>query len=771
MKAAGRAVVGLAAVCLSAVVLAACGGGTGSKAGLTVKVTDLPHGVGGDVTVYLPNGSHRVVRSTTSFSAAGHYRLDAASVTVGTRQYAPTRATSAATVTSGKQTTVTVDYADIIPSTTKVLAASGLAGATLSAGAPSGPGTITFPPGAPLPSGLAVGDVLASGATPQTPDGLLVKVVSVTTGASGTTVTTTPASLPEALPRGRLQIETPIGPPENAVLPVGVSRGAAIPLTSATTGAVPSGTAQLASAILAGKPIININRSLPAFTLSPTITLDATQAEADSSPGSSSSGESQSTSCNPSGVTGSGSQTGTGGVGKQETAAGLDVAATVSLQPTFHLDASWGFGQPLLASFSVTMNEASKTDVEANMAYSCTVKANLPSTPFALDRIPFFAGFIPGEIKVGLQGQGSIKGVFTDGINIGADQSAKLTVGVTYDNGTFKPTSHFSDKLKFAANPVVTLSATAAMGPALTFELDDQGGPMVDLQGTVSAVVSSDQKKSGVFLGANAGVGFQLNIFGLPQMNFKTSVPLWKTKVWPPKSTSGKGTTTTTTSKSGKGTTTTTTSKSGKGTTTTTTPKGGTTPSTAPVSRTTTPSSTPTTAQPASCITSPCTAGSTGVEVSIAQVNVVTATSRPTTKSQYLAVTLHVDNSSSSDVTFGSFANGPTIKIVGSNHVSTRWTQVSDAPASPESDGRSCFGTQSSSGYTVLPAQNLTLPRDFCFPLRTTGTIVFPILQVIVATQPFTLNVSPAAPPPTTTTTTAPVPLTPTTGQLQTPPG
>lgn len=48
MKAVGRAGVGLAAVCLSGAILAACGVGTGSKAGLTIKVTDLPHGVGGE---------------------------------------------------------------------------------------------------------------------------------------------------------------------------------------------------------------------------------------------------------------------------------------------------------------------------------------------------------------------------------------------------------------------------------------------------------------------------------------------------------------------------------------------------------------------------------------------------------------------------------------------------------------------------------------------------------------------------------------------------
>lgn len=546
MRPASRVAAGVAAVCLAGAVLAACSASS-SASKLTVKVIDLPHGVAGDVTVHLPNGSHRSIRSTTSFSQTGHYTLGAVPVRVGSDQYAPTQATTTATLASGKTTTVTVDYADIVPSTTKVLTTSGLSAATLSPHVASGRGTITFAPGAPLPSGLVVGDVLASGATPQTPDGLLVKVVSITTGASGTTVTTTPASLPEALPRGRLQIDVPLGPAQNVALPPGVTSGASISPTSATTGATRH-VAQLASYVLASKPTVNIKSSLPAFTLSPSISVDVSQAEKGDSSGGGSSGESKKTSCTPSnaasGAGGSKPTSRSGGVGKKEMAAGLDVKATVSLQPILHLTASWGFLQPLTASFSVTLNETSKTDLEADMAYSCSVTASIPSTPFALDRIPFVVGIIPGEIKVGLQGQGSITGTFVEGIDIGAKQSATVTVGLKYANGKFKPMSHFSDKLSLTANPVVTLSATAAVGPSLTFELDDQAGPEVSLQGFISAVVSSDQHKSGVFLGAKAGVGFQLNLFGLPQMDYKTSIPLWKTKVWPPKAGSSSTTTT-----------------------------------------------------------------------------------------------------------------------------------------------------------------------------------------------------------------------------------
>lgn len=182
-------------------------------------------------------------------------------------------------------------------------------------------------------------------------------------------------------------------------------------------------------------------------------------------------------------------------------------------------------------------------------------------------------------------------------------------------------------------------------------------------------------------------------------------------------------------------------------------------PAPAPVPSTTLPKPTPTTSVPASCITSPCTAGATGVEISVAGIQVVTGKTQyggpPTVGVQLLVLSLHVDNGSGSDVTFGTF-QGPTVTIVGANHTSTRWTQPSNGSSgTPQtSGGQSCFSDQGT-GYTVLPGQNVTLPHDYCFQLTRTA-IVFPILDVVIATQPLALKSSPTPPPTTTTTTTAP---------------
>lgn len=73
-------------------------------------------------------------------------------------------------------------------------------------GDPAGTRTIRLAAGVPPP---APGDVLAAASTPATPDGLLVKVTAVTGG----TVTATPATWAEAIPRGTVHRSFALGSP------------------------------------------------------------------------------------------------------------------------------------------------------------------------------------------------------------------------------------------------------------------------------------------------------------------------------------------------------------------------------------------------------------------------------------------------------------------------------------------------------------------------------------------------------------------------------
>ena len=83
----------------------------------------------------------------------------------------------------------------IMPGSTKVLTAAQLAGITNLAA-----NSITFEPGTQVSPPISIHDVINAGQSPMTPDGLLRRVLSITTQADGSTVLgTRSASIPEAI--------------------------------------------------------------------------------------------------------------------------------------------------------------------------------------------------------------------------------------------------------------------------------------------------------------------------------------------------------------------------------------------------------------------------------------------------------------------------------------------------------------------------------------------------------------------------------------------
>jgi len=110
-------------------------------------------------------------------------------------------------------TNVTVDLlayfsGDVImPGTTKVLSASQLAGITN-----LGSDSITFAPGTPIGS-IVLNDVIAAGTSPTSPNGLLRRVLSITSLADGSTqFATRTAGIPEAITSFSLIWSTPPTP-------------------------------------------------------------------------------------------------------------------------------------------------------------------------------------------------------------------------------------------------------------------------------------------------------------------------------------------------------------------------------------------------------------------------------------------------------------------------------------------------------------------------------------------------------------------------------
>jgi len=174
---------------------------------LAITITDLPVGALANVTVTDPSGQQTLLTSSQVINAIpGTYTITAAPVVVGASTYHATQTTQTATVTFGSRSTVTVDYYNIIPNTTKVLDQTGAQSLTVS----SDGTTLTLPLSSPVAAQLAVGNVLASGPTSAVPNGLLVKIVSITSSGSTVTATVAQATLEDAIQQGSFSLNQPV---------------------------------------------------------------------------------------------------------------------------------------------------------------------------------------------------------------------------------------------------------------------------------------------------------------------------------------------------------------------------------------------------------------------------------------------------------------------------------------------------------------------------------------------------------------------------------
>jgi hypothetical protein len=171
----------------------------GPGTSLTVQITMLPQHVPGDVTVTGPHHFFRFLFRTQTLQhlEPGSYTVKAGPVRFGPTTYYPATPVATTQLTAGQQGSVEVDYADVVPDTTKVAAPATVTGLSGSPG--SGPATLTL---SSLPAGLTSGDVIAIGISLATPNGFLGKVTSITQTGTAFSVATVPATLYDALPQG-----------------------------------------------------------------------------------------------------------------------------------------------------------------------------------------------------------------------------------------------------------------------------------------------------------------------------------------------------------------------------------------------------------------------------------------------------------------------------------------------------------------------------------------------------------------------------------------
>ncbi|MGW2082780.1 hypothetical protein ACWCOW_38785 [Streptomyces sp. NPDC001939] len=172
--------------------------------GLEVHVSSLAGWPSADITVHGPaRWSEHISRSKIFTNVQpGTYSITAKPMRGGQQDLYPPSQRQTVTVRGGRTATVAVDYANVIPHTTKVLDAHHLGIVGTAQGS-----ELTFERNAPSAASLHVGDVITAGLGAKTPYGLMRKVTAVHHAPDGQTrVSTQKATLHDAVPRGQIDV-------------------------------------------------------------------------------------------------------------------------------------------------------------------------------------------------------------------------------------------------------------------------------------------------------------------------------------------------------------------------------------------------------------------------------------------------------------------------------------------------------------------------------------------------------------------------------------
>ncbi|WEO76743.1 hypothetical protein BJQ94_15485 [Cryobacterium sp. SO2] len=183
---------------------------------LKIVTTALPAGQTADVVVKGPKGYTKTVTvngsKTLTQLAAGVYSITAASVTRTAEKsdpgvYTP-EVSAAVTLTPGGTGVLTADYQDVTALNLEVPQAEEVVEVGDIPIAPEDRGTLEL-----TNTDQAVGDFIAMGVTPETPNGLLVKLIAVqSTDGTTTSYVTEAAQLDDVVQRGSFEteFETPV---------------------------------------------------------------------------------------------------------------------------------------------------------------------------------------------------------------------------------------------------------------------------------------------------------------------------------------------------------------------------------------------------------------------------------------------------------------------------------------------------------------------------------------------------------------------------------
>ena len=470
------------------------------SSGIVLRVTDLPPGAVPSISVS-GSGDYRAAptgSTTLAPLAAGTYDVTAEPVAVGRATYYPTVTGSPADVNPGQMTDVSVSYLDEVPDTTKVIPADVAAGITSVAGH-----TLTFTVGAAVPpalTGLQVGDVLVFGPSPTTPNGLIVKVTSVTVGAGQVVVGTAPAALSDAVPRGSF---TASGTLTDSAMRTAAQGTTGVTVLPSVREAAPHAASRTTAGGLA------VGRGGSGTVASWTARRVGPEPDATGPSGT------PAWQRNDLGLQLSNDLISCGG------GPGLSLSGTVHFSPSVNFSASWGVFSGLQASVSGSLTEQTDLSVNAEASVGCSAKIPLLDDPVDFDPIDVQVGPIPVVIVPELQIYVlvSAQGQVSQSYGASYAQTSTLSAGLSFDNGSVSPFSHYSQSVSSSQGPQVPeggFSVQVAVGPELDLLIYDVAGPTVNLDGFVSLDVNPTGSPWWTLqAGVEAGAGLTVNLGGV----------------------------------------------------------------------------------------------------------------------------------------------------------------------------------------------------------------------------------------------------------------
>ncbi len=342
-----------------------------------------------------------------------------------------------------------------IPSTTLTAAPGEVTDVTGTAGASQ---QVTLAAGTPVP---AVGDVLAAGVTPQTPDGLLAQVTDTTTDAQGRPILTTePASFTDAFGAASFSISAPLSS------------------TDVTANRVP-GARELTPALLRARLAGNAAISPVTQPINKAVTCLA------------------------------------GG--------SITVTGSVGLSLSVNLSVDWSWLSLHGATFTSTLSEDAALSAAAHAAAGCSAgPIALLATPIRFAPITFSIGPVPVVITPQLQFYLSASGTISADVTASATQHASGTLGVAWQNGSLSPIASTSSS--FTYNPPaagITATVTASVGPHLDLYLYGVAGPYLSADAGVDLDADPSASPAWTLTGTlDAGAGV-----AIPELDFDKSDP------------------------------------------------------------------------------------------------------------------------------------------------------------------------------------------------------------------------------------------------------